>query len=215
LGLGMLLVVFDESRIHTRRLATLNALTTSIARAGEQGPMTATALQKLKDLMDADAAWFRLGDGRRLTIFQHVGLSPEFLRNRTSIPLGDPLEPIPDEHHPVVLTPQKLDAPSGAVLKHERLKQVVITAVPGKKAIAGNLILASRKSRSYAPDEFDFLETCGQQLGLALENLHLVEEILRSHRQWSNTFESMQDLILLHGADCHIHRCDPGRREKL
>ncbi len=80
LGLGMLLVVLDESRIHTRRLATLNALTTSIARAGEYGPMTATALQKLKELMDADAAWFRLVDGRRLTIFQHIGLSPEFLR---------------------------------------------------------------------------------------------------------------------------------------
>src|SRR5207244_2440109 len=35
LGLGMLLVVFDESRLHTRRLATLNALTTSIAGAGQ------------------------------------------------------------------------------------------------------------------------------------------------------------------------------------
>src|SRR6266550_2607094 len=120
LGLGMLLVVFDESRIHTRRLATLNALTTSIARAGEHGPMTATALQTLREVMDADAAWFRLVDGRRLTIFQHIGLSPEFLRNRTSIPEGDSLEPIPDEDHPVVLTSKKLDAPSGAVLKHER-----------------------------------------------------------------------------------------------
>jgi len=215
LGLGMLLVVFDESRVHTRRLATLNALTTSIARAGEHGPMTATALQKLKELMDADAAWFRLVDGRRLTIFQHIGLSPEFLRNRPSIPAGDSLEPIPDEHHPVVLTSKKLDALSGAVLKHERLKQVVITAVPGKKALVGNLILASRKSRSYAPDEFDFLATCGQQLGLALENLHLVEEILRSHRQWSNTFESIQDLVLLHDADFHILKANPALLEKL
>ncbi|HVI79222.1 MAG TPA: PAS domain S-box protein, partial [Candidatus Acidoferrum sp.] len=215
LGLGMLLVVFDESRIHTRRLATLNALTTSIARAGEQGPMAVTALQKLKELMDADAAWFRLVDGRRLTIFQHIGLSAEFLRNRSSIPAGDPLEPIPDENQPVVLTAKKLDSPSGAVLKHERLKQVVITAVPGKKAVVGNLILGSRKSRSYAPDEVDFLATCGQQLGLALENLHLVEEILRSHRQWSNTFESIQDLVLLHDADFHILKANPALLEKL
>ena len=48
LGLGMLMVVFDESRLHTRRLATLNALTASIARAGQQGPMAATALKELK-----------------------------------------------------------------------------------------------------------------------------------------------------------------------
>jgi two-component system NtrC family sensor kinase len=91
----------------------------------------------------------------------------------------------------------------------------VITAVPGKKAAVGNLILASRKSRSYAPDEFDFLATCGQQLGLALENLHLVEEILRSHRQWSNTFESIQDLVLLHDADFHILKANPALLEKL
>ena len=95
LGMGMLLVVLDESRIHTRRLATLNALTTSIARAGEHGPVTASVLQKLKELMDADAVWFRLVDGRRLTIFQHIGLSQDFLRQRNSIPAGDPLEPIP------------------------------------------------------------------------------------------------------------------------
>jgi len=65
LGLGMLLVVFDESRLHTRRLATLNALTSSIARSGQNGPMTATALKELKDLMGADAAWFRLLERHR------------------------------------------------------------------------------------------------------------------------------------------------------
>src|SRR6266849_4605742 len=45
LGLGMLLVVFDESRLHTRRLATLNALTTSIAGTGHNGAMATTALK--------------------------------------------------------------------------------------------------------------------------------------------------------------------------
>jgi PAS domain S-box-containing protein len=215
LGLGMLLVVFDESRIHTRRLATLNALTTSIARAGEHGPMTATALKKLQELMDADAVWFRLVDGRRLTIFQHIGLSPEFLRNRTSIPAGDTLEPIPEENHPLVLTAAKLDEAARAVLKQERLRQIVVAPVPGKKSLVGNLVLANRRSKSYAPDEFDFLVTCGQQLGLALENLHLVEEILRSHRQWSNTFESIQDLVLLHDSDFHILKANSALLRRL
>src|SRR5947207_8009402 len=97
LGLGMLLVVFDESRLHTRRLATLNALTTSIARAGEHGPVAATALKELKELMAADAAWFRLIDGRRLTVFQHIGLSAEFLRDRGSIALADQVERVPEQ----------------------------------------------------------------------------------------------------------------------
>src|SRR5579863_2133225 len=84
LGLGMLMVVFDESRLHTRRLATLNALTSSIARSGQDGPMAVTALQQLKELMGADAAWFRLLERHRLTVFQQIGLSTDFLRERSS-----------------------------------------------------------------------------------------------------------------------------------
>src|SRR5216684_2350701 len=215
LGLGMLLVVFDESRLHTRRLATLNALTTSIAGAGQHGAMAATALKELKDLMGAEAAWFRLVDGRRLTIFQQIGLSPEFLRDRASVAINDVAEQVPEAGRPVVLASSQLGEMVVPVFQRERLQQIVVAAVPGKKAVVGNLILGSRKSKSYAPDEMDFLVTCAQQLGLALENLHLVEEILRSHRQWSNTFESIQDLVLLHDSEFHILKANPALLRRL
>src|SRR5579884_1923783 len=93
--LGMLLLVFDEFRIRTRRLATLNALTTNIARAAEHGPMATDALRDLQKLMDADAIWFRLRNGRQFTVFQHSGLSEDFLRFRTSISSNDTIERIP------------------------------------------------------------------------------------------------------------------------
>ena len=60
LGLSMLLVVFDDSRMRTRRLGVINALTSSISRAQQHEPMMATALEELKKLMNARAAWFRL-----------------------------------------------------------------------------------------------------------------------------------------------------------
>ena len=74
LGLGMLMVVFDESRLHTRRLATLNALTTGISRVSQDETFARKALHDLADLMDSRAAWFRTTDEHRLTIFQQVGL---------------------------------------------------------------------------------------------------------------------------------------------
>src|ERR1700748_2510236 len=104
LGLGMLLVVFDESRLHTRRLATLNALTTSIARVSQEGSMAATALKELKDLMGADAAWFRLLQENRLTIHQQFGLSPEFLSKRSSVAANDEVEHIPQQSRPAVIS---------------------------------------------------------------------------------------------------------------
>ncbi len=218
LGLGMLLVVFDEFRVRTRRLATLNALTTNIARAAERGSAAPDALRDLQKLMDSDAIWFRLRNGQRLNVFQHSGLSEEFLRNRGSISTNDKIEAIPQENRPVVVHAEnaaKLDADASAVLEWERLKQLVVAPVPGKKSMVGNLVLGNRRPKSYAPDEFDFLMSCGQQLGLALENLHLVEEILRSHRQWSNTFESIQDLVLLHDSEFHILKANPALLRKL
>lgn len=209
LGLGMLLVVFDEFRIRTRRLATLNALTTNIARAAERGPVAPDALKDLQKLMDSDAIWFRLRNGRQLTIFQQCGLSEEFLRARNSIASNDAVEATPEESRPTIVNTLKLDAVNSAVLQTEKFKQLVVAPVPGKKGLAGNLVLANRRQRSYAPDEFNFLMLCGQQLGLALENLHFVEEILRSHRQWSNTFESIQDLVLLHDSEFHILKANP------
>ena len=62
-GLSMLLLVFDDYKLHMRRLGVVNALTSSITRAQQHGPIMATALEELKGLMRAKAAWFRLLEG--------------------------------------------------------------------------------------------------------------------------------------------------------
>jgi two-component system NtrC family sensor kinase len=209
LGLGMLLVVLDESRLHTRRLAILNALTTSIAKAAQNTFAAPAALDELKRLMGGDAAWFRLMDGSRLTIFQQIGLSAEFLRDRASVALDDGIECMPGQLRPLAIASAQLAKVASSDFQREKFKQVVVTVIPGRKSLAGILVLGNRRSTSFAPDELDFLSTCAQQLGLALENLHLVEEILRSHRQWSNTFESIQDLVLLHDGEFRILKANP------
>ena len=213
LGLGMLLVILDEARLRNYRLATLNEISTTIADAAHAGSMnTAAALHHLRKLMGADAAWFRFINGQRLTIFQHVGVSDQFLQDRAAVNTNDPLEKIPAETMPVLVSKFGDQA---AVFRRERLQQLVVTTVPGRKALAGTLVLGNRRKRSYSPDEKEFLVTCAQQLGLALENLHLVEEILRSHRQWSNTFESIQDIVLLHDSEFRILKANPSLLSRL
>lgn len=209
LGLGMLLVVFDESRLHVRRLATLNALTTSASRSSQNEPLAQGALYELMQLMDAHSAWFRTADGQRLTLFQQTGLSSEFLRQRSSVGLDDPAEKMPSSPHPVTIMPAKLGEAFCANFLENEIRQIVVTAVSGRKSAVGVLVLGNSRSKSYAPDEIEFLSTCARQLGLALENTHLVEEILRSHRQWSNTFESIQDMVLLHDSEYRILKANP------
>ncbi len=87
-GLSMLLLVFDDYKLHMRRLRVVNALTSSITRAHQQGPMMITALEELKKLMSAKAAWFRLLEGDKMVLSDQIGLSKTFVRERLSVAEG-------------------------------------------------------------------------------------------------------------------------------
>src|SRR5205807_4625813 len=89
-------------------------------------------------------------------------------------------------------------------LKREKFHHVVMVPVRGKKSVIGILTLGCRRWRSYTPEDLEFLETSANQLGIAVENVRLMEQVLRSQRQWVNTFDSIQDLILVHDADFKI-----------
>jgi hypothetical protein len=92
LGLSMLLVVFDDSRTRTRRLGVINALTSSISRSQQHEPMMATALEELKKLMNARAAWFRALDGEKLIMTQQIVFPRNLPISVTPSPLDDKFE---------------------------------------------------------------------------------------------------------------------------
>jgi PAS domain S-box-containing protein len=215
LGLSMLLVVFDDYKIRTRRLGVINALTTSITRAQQHGPMMVTALEELKGLMCAKAAWFRLLEGEKMVIAQQIGLSQDFLRERTSVPLGDTLERALREGVPTLVKTSSANQALQLYLKRECFHHVVVVPVLGKKSVIGTLSLGSRHRFSYTQEEMEFLVTTAHQLGLAVENLRLVEQILRSHRQWTNTFDSIHDLVLLHDAEFRVMKANHALLQRL
>ena len=214
-GLSMLLIVLDDSRMRTRRLGVVNALTTSIVRAQQYGPMLATALEELKGLMRARAAWFRLLEGEKMVITQHIGISPEFLRAMGNMDIDETLSQVLQEGKPAVV---KTSSASDAIrdhLKREGFHHVVVTPVLGKKSVIGTLSLCSTRRRSYTPDDMEFLSTAANQLGIAVENLRLLEQVLRSQRQWRNTFDSIQDIILAHDSDFRIIKANHSLLQRM
>ncbi|MBV9572712.1 MAG: PAS domain S-box protein [Acidobacteriales bacterium] len=206
-GMSMLLIVFDDYKMRHRRLGVINTLTTAITRAQQHEPVMITALEELKSLMDAKAAYFRMVEGDRLVISQQIGLSKEFLRDRSSVAIDDQVESILREGKPaeINVAQAKIVRPQW---NKEGFRYVVMVPVSGKKSVIGTLVLGSRRRLSYTPADMEFLGTTGRQLGLALENLRLVEQILRSHRQWTNTFDSIQDLVLVHDAEFRIMKAN-------
>ncbi len=214
-GSSLLLIVLDESRLRTRRLAVLNELTATIARGQNPAPMMQSALEKLKAIAEAKAAWFQLMVGDHLEPTQHVGLSGEFLRAIAQSGSDETQARILQENRAVVMRLSQTPLPEQEQLRKHGLRHVVLLPVLGKKTVIGMLSLGYSGSRRHTREELEFLETAAQALGIAAENLRLLEQVLRSQRQWMNTFDSIQDLILAHDADFHILKTNQALLQRL
>jgi PAS domain S-box-containing protein len=215
LGLSMLLVVFQEARARSQRLAVLRSLTESVVLAQQQGGMMDKSLEELRRLTKSKAAWFRLIEGGHLVATHAVGVSQEFLREMGIAELTDNVSQMLAQG--TVQIPKRGDPTpeDEQLLKSEKLLHLVIVPVLGKKSPIGLILLGSPHERKLTAEELDFLEICGRQLGIAVENFRLLEQVLRSQRQWRNTFDSVHDIILAHDADFRIIKANQILLEQL
>src|SRR5580698_1558922 len=214
-GSSILLVVLDDSRVRTRRLAVLNELAVTIARGQNHAPMMQTALEKLKSAVGAKGSWFQLMEGAILVPTQHCGLSPEFLRAIAQSESNEIPVRVLQENRAAVAKLSELSESQRIPLKKNGIQQVIFLPIQGKKSVIGMVSLGCAGSRNHTREELDFLETAAQTLGIAVENLRLLEQVLRSQRQWMNTFDSIQDLILAHDADFRILKTNQALLQRL
>ena len=215
LSLSMLLVVFDESRTRNRRLHAMQAITNSMVSAQQYGNVVQSTIEELKRLTKVRAAWFRLLEGGNLVATHAVGLSSEFLRDAGFAGIDDDIQKLLAQPAPLVTTRDAAGPEPKASLEAEKIRQLVILPVKGNKAPIGLLVLGDSTSRRWTPEELDFLQACAKQLAVAVENFRLLEQVLRSQRQWVNTFDSIHDIILAHDADFRIIKANQVLLEQL
>jgi len=212
---SMLLVVLDDSHLRTRRLAVQNELAATIARGQSHAPMMQAALEKLKTATGAKAVWFLLMEGEKLAPTQHVGLSPESLRGIGQVGMDDTLARILHDNRASAVKASETPDTVREQLRKYRIHHVVLVPVLGKKSVIGVLLFGCSAIRRHSREELEFLEAEAQKLGIASENLRLLEQVLRSQRQWMNTFDSIQDLILAHDADFRILKTNQALLQRL
>jgi PAS domain S-box-containing protein len=204
LGLGMLLTVFGEARMRTRRLQVVQKIIGSTSGTQNYGNVVQGAIEELQRLTGVRAVWFRLNEGAHLTVTQAVGLSSDFLRDGSLVAVGEEVAKLWEKPGPQVTTPAKAAPEAAEQLKPEKIRQVVLAPVIGQRSPVGLLLLGSSTRRQWTREELEFLQSCAQQLAIAVENSRLVEQVLRSQRQWTNTFDSIHDIILAHDSDFRI-----------
>ncbi len=214
-GSSMFLLVLGDSKSRVERLSVLNELTVTISRAQNHGPMMQSALEKLKVLARSKTAWFRMIEGPQLVLTQHVGLSPDSARAIGQVGADDSLTQVLQDNRAAVLKLAEMPESVREHFKKQGIHHVVVLPVQGKKSVIGTLSLGCSSSRRHSTEELEFLETVTHQLGIAVENLRLLEQVLRSQRQWMNTFDSIQDLILAHDGDFRILKTNQALLQRL
>ena len=90
----------------------------------------------------------------------------------------------------------------------EKLTALALVRVHGKDGPLGILMVGTDAPRSLESDEEHFLVNVANLLGLALQNLNLFETAATSRRQWRETFDSIDDLLLVHAPDGHVLRAN-------
>ena len=207
LGLSLLIIVLEDSTAKARRLEVLNRITDAIANAEECGPMIKAVMLELKALLGARAVWFRSLEGDVLRLQQSVGVSEDFVREHrdsdtrfghgaTIVRAGSAI--LLDRANSVPMVRE--------TLVQDGMDHILLIPVRGKAAVIGTLSLGMRRARTYQPEEVRFLNAAAKELGIANENLQLIQKITASQRRWADTFDAMPEPILVHDREFRIRQ---------
>ena len=204
LSISMLLAALGEARARTQRLGAVQAISDSMASAQQYGSVVQCAVEQVQSAGRVRSAWFRLLEGGHLVATHAAGLSPEFLRDAGFAQVTDDVSKLWEQRVPQVVKSEKATTEPSDSLDAEKIRQIVIIPVVGNKSPVGLLLVGHSSARQWMPDELEFLQGCARQIALAVENFRLLEQVLRSQRQWMNTFDSIHDIIVAHDADYRI-----------
>ncbi len=216
LGLSMLVVVLDDSQARSARLSSVSAIAGAIGRAQDSGSMVLTALEELKKLLRARAAWFRLLDADSMVLTHQVGLSERFITGRAALDARSGLgAQLVQSGAPRIVWAASTTQENRDALRPEGLHHVLVVPVKGKTSVIGAICIGQAAHRSYTAEELDFLSVMANQIGIAEENLRLIEQIIRSHREWISTFDSIEDMILVHDPRFHVLKVNRAMLQRL
>ncbi|MCL4535541.1 MAG: histidine kinase [Bacteroidetes bacterium] len=168
----------------TKELATLNAIAAVVSSSLDLNEVLNDALDKTMEIMamEVGGAFRAAEDGQTLLLVAHRGVSEEFARSVSQLPLlGGMAEPAAAECQPTVrpvadLSEQEMRSP----LEREGIRLLISVPLGAKGRVLGAIYLATRTSRSISREEHSMLAAIGQQVGVGVENARLYERAEQS-----------------------------------
>ncbi len=165
-----------------RRLRALNAIASTVSQSLSLDVILNSALEKALEVTEAQVGGILLLDNesRTLSYRAHHGLSEQFIQRTAGLALGEGIAGQVAERGETLVVDDVSNDPRVTrqpVLVEEGLKAFVSVPLTSKERVVGVLNIASREARSFSEQEVQLLTALRHQLGVAIENAQLYEEL--------------------------------------
>jgi PAS domain S-box-containing protein len=213
MGIAMTVLILESDRSRTedlgdklRRLALITAEATQSLRVDEA---LRGVLNHLVESLGASHGILLLFDDpanpSALVIRASVGFSERTMKPSGEIACKAPwVEQVLGQDSPVVFHPDTGEMPVRDWLVTQELSAMAFVRIPGKNAPLGLLGIGSSTAHSFEEPEQHFLGNVANLVGLTAQNVALFETATTARRQWLDTFDSIDDLIMVHSPEGRI-----------
>ena len=214
-GIAMAILVFEATRMRMEdlndKLRRLTLITAASTQSFNVDQMLGVVLHHLVESLNTSHGLVRLvsgsGENAELIIRSAIGYSHAYLLEHEKISAREPWarRALEQEQAYVALDPEH-DLENRARMQGERLSSAILVRLPGPQAALGWILVGSTTKRRFHPEEITFLINVANLLGLTVQGVRLFEQVATVERQWANTFDSIDDPILVHDLDAKIIR---------
>ena len=162
-------------------LAAHNVIATAISQSLDLDTILNTALDKVLAIVEVEAGGiFILDRNEKMMMLRvHCGLSEEFVQATQRIKVGEGItgRAVAERQPVMVDLPDYSTERLTAIVAREGLQSLISVPLVSKGIALGALNLGSMRRRAFSQKEIDFLVVVGQQIGVAVENAQLYEQV--------------------------------------
>ncbi|MGQ9632017.1 MAG: ATP-binding protein [bacterium] len=174
-----------------KELSIINAIMSEVSRTLDLSSILDGALNRVLELMGAEAGAIALPGGEGWVWTAHRGPSAPLTSG--DLRDDDPLLKGIETEGPTPLP----GAPSG-----------IRVPLRTRDRLYGAMFLLCRRDRTFGDDDVRVLSAIGGQIAVAMENASLFEAVSRAGAEWRNTFDSISDMIAVQDAKFQILRAN-------
>lgn len=216
MGIAMAVLVLEAGRARTEelneKLRRLSLITAEATHSFRMEQVLDSVLRHLVETLGASHGVVLLlddsGNSPDLVVRALAG-SDDTSKDQPRVPVDEPwVQEVLRQASPVVSSGALGDSAVRLWTGADKLASVVLVRIPGKDGPLGLLGIGSLAQRTFETDEGNFLVNVANLLGLTVQNVELFQSSASSRRQWLDTFDSIDDLILVHSPDGRILRAN-------